>query len=118
MLYEIEYTETNVGYFDVEADNEEDALNEFWRLVGEGEVDLLDTSIEEADASVSRWYIPENVLNTVLEDDGTPNGGTAFAGERVVDFLLSANVNDGDIKSMDDLNELLELNGIKPVSCE
>ena len=117
MLYEIEYTETNVGYFDVEADSEEDAVKEFWRMVGEGEIDLLDTSIEESDASVSRWYIPDEILNTVLEDDETPEGGTSYAGEKLIDFLLSGNVSDHDIKSMDDLNDLLKLNGIKPVSC-
>lgn len=50
--YTIEYTETNVGYFDVEAESEEEALDEFWYQVAKGSIDLLRTDILESDAVV------------------------------------------------------------------
>ena len=50
--YTIEYTETNVGYFDVEAESEEEALDEFWYQVGEGHIDILRTQIMDSDAVV------------------------------------------------------------------
>lgn len=52
MKYTIRYTETNVGYFDVEAPDELAAIDEFWYLVGEGRIDLLRTEIMESDADV------------------------------------------------------------------
>lgn len=50
MLYDIKYTETNVGWFQVEADDELDAVNKFWEGVTAGEFDLLKTEIMESDA--------------------------------------------------------------------
>ena len=50
--FEICYKETLVGYFDVEATDETNAIDEFWRLVETGEIDLLDTEILESEASV------------------------------------------------------------------
>lgn len=50
--YTIEYTETNIGYFDVEAESEEEALDEFWYQVGEGSIDLLRTQIMDSNAVV------------------------------------------------------------------
>ena len=50
--YTIEYTETNIGYFDVEAESEEEALDECWYQVGEGSIDLLRTQIMDSNAVV------------------------------------------------------------------
>lgn len=50
--YTIEYTETNVGYFDVEAESEEEALDEFWHQVETGYIDLLRTQIIDSNAAV------------------------------------------------------------------
>lgn len=48
-----------------------------------------------------------------LEDDETENGGTSFKGETLRDFLFSVNVSlDTD---MDEVNEILINNGIKPI---
>lgn len=56
MTYTIKYTETNVGYFDIEADSDDDAIDEFWRLVCDGDINLLNTCIEDSDAVIShRW---------------------------------------------------------------
>lgn len=51
-IYEIRYQETMQGFFEVEAENEEDALKVFWDEVGEGRIDLLDTEMLESDATV------------------------------------------------------------------
>jgi len=51
MVFDIKYTETNVGWFEVEAESEEEALDEFWYQVGEGSIDLLKTEIMESDAT-------------------------------------------------------------------
>ena len=51
MFYDIKYTETSIGWFEVEADSEEDALAKFWKGVYEGEYNLLDTLIEESNAT-------------------------------------------------------------------
>jgi hypothetical protein len=59
-------------------------------------------------------------LKDVLEDDGTAEGGTASADETLADFLMyyvrddSIDVND-DVSTLD---ELLKLNGIKPIGLE
>ena len=52
MKYTIRYTETNVGYFDVEAPDEFAAIDEFWRQVETGWIDLLRTEMMESDAEV------------------------------------------------------------------
>ena len=51
MVYDIKYTETNVGWFEVEADNEIEAERKFWEGVNDGTYDLLDTEIMESDAT-------------------------------------------------------------------
>ncbi len=50
--YTIRYTETSVGFFDVEASDELAAIDEFWRQVDEGFIDLLRTQIMDSDAVV------------------------------------------------------------------
>lgn len=50
MVFDIKYTETNVGWFEVEADSEEEAEDKFWAGVGSGEYDLLKTEVMESDA--------------------------------------------------------------------
>ena len=59
------------------------------------------------------WLTP--YLDTVLEDDGSDYGGTAFAGETLGDFLLGSDISDMDVKSMDEVNDILKANGIKPI---
>lgn len=56
----------------------------------------------------------KEILDTVLEDDDTPYGGVSCSGETVFDFLLS--IGDDQIKTLNDLNDALRENGIKPVS--
>lgn len=51
MVFDIKYVETNVGWFEVEAENEEEAYNKFWEGVNDGIYDLLDTEIMESDAT-------------------------------------------------------------------
>lgn len=51
MLYDIRYTETNVGWFQVEADSEMEATDKFWEGVDRGEYDLLRTEIVDSDAT-------------------------------------------------------------------
>ena len=46
------YTETMRGEFEVEATDPTSAVNEFWRLVGDGKIDLLDTEMVDSDATV------------------------------------------------------------------
>ena len=50
--FEIRYEETMVGYFTVEANSEEEALDEFWGEVQDGEIDLLDTEMMDSHAIV------------------------------------------------------------------
>ena len=50
MVYDVRYTETNIGWFQVEADSEEQAEARFWDGVASGEFDLLKTEIVESDA--------------------------------------------------------------------
>ena len=50
--FEVEYKEVNVGYYTVEADSPEEAMEKFWKGVETGEFDLLKTDIVEADAWV------------------------------------------------------------------
>ena len=49
--FTIIYTETLRGEFEVDAENELEAVQEFWRLVGEGKIDLLDTEMLDSDAT-------------------------------------------------------------------
>ena len=49
--FTIHYTETLVGEWEVEAENETEAVSEFWELVSEGRIDLLDTEMEDSDAT-------------------------------------------------------------------
>lgn len=51
--FEIRYEETMVGFFEVEAETAEDAVEEFWALVGEGKIDLLDTEMLDSKAEVT-----------------------------------------------------------------
>ena len=60
----------------------------------------------------NRTQISELIMDCVLVDDDTPNGGTAFAGETVRDFILST---DKDITDLEDLNAALKECGIKPL---
>jgi hypothetical protein len=48
--YSIKYTETALGWFNVEAENEIEAVQEFWNQVSDGKIDLLDTEIVESNA--------------------------------------------------------------------
>lgn len=59
------------------------------------------------------WLTP--YLDTVLEDDCSDYGGTAFAGETLGDFLLGSNLSDTDVYCMYELNTILKENGIKPI---
>lgn len=52
MRFEIEYRETCVGYFTVEAPDEVAAIDEFWKQVGNGKIELLNTYITDSDAAV------------------------------------------------------------------
>lgn len=65
------------------------------------------------DKSLWCWITP--YLDTVLEDDGSDTGGTAFYGETLGDFLLDSDLSDLDVRSMDDVNRILRENGIKPI---
>lgn len=51
--FEIRYEETMVGFFEVEAETAENAVEEFWALVGEGQIDLLDTEMLDSKAEVT-----------------------------------------------------------------
>ena len=51
MKYEVRYREVREGWFDVEAENEIDAYNMFWDMVGTGEIDLLRTDMTESDVA-------------------------------------------------------------------
>ena len=116
MKYQIEYQETNHGFFDVEADNENEAIDKFWEMVGTGEIDLLNTDIADSDAWVDAVHWPDEILYMELEDDASEIGGTAFAGETVMDFLES--FDERTFLSLDALNEGLKRCGIKPVSID
>ena len=52
-------------------------------------------------------------LNVELEDDSSPYGGTAFAGETLSDFLYE--INDESITTMKQVNKALKECGIKPI---
>ena len=51
MKYEVRYREVREGWFDVEAEDEIDAYNKFWDMVGTGEIDLLRTDMTESDVA-------------------------------------------------------------------
>ena len=51
--YEIRYEETMVGFFEVEAESETEAIQKFWSEAEEGKIDLLDTEMLESKAEVS-----------------------------------------------------------------
>ena len=53
--YEIRYEETLVGFFEVEAENETEAIQKFWSEAEEGKIDLLDTEMIESKAEVSDY---------------------------------------------------------------
>ncbi len=57
--FEIRYEETMVGFFDVEAENEEEAIEKFWELAEEGKIDLLDTEMQNSTADVISVYDEE-----------------------------------------------------------
>lgn len=52
MVFDIKYVETNVGWFEVEAENKEEAYNKFWDGVAAGEYDLLKTDTVYSEAAV------------------------------------------------------------------
>ena len=49
--FKIDYVETMHGEWEIEAETEEAAVEEFWHLVSEGKIDLLDTEMLESDAT-------------------------------------------------------------------
>src|SRR5699024_10047129 len=53
-----------------------------------------------------------NVLNTVLEDDNTTNGGVSFKGETLKNFLDETGIDYN--ASMEEINNALVECGIKP----
>lgn len=53
--YEIRYEETMVGFFEVEAESETEAIQKFWSEAEEGKIDLLDTEMIESKAEVSDY---------------------------------------------------------------
>lgn len=77
--------------------------------------DEFDIKLREDLEPVDRFAWLKPYLNTVLEDDGTDYGGTSFAGETVCDFLIESCIDDCELNCLDDLNEVLIANGIKPV---
>lgn len=54
-----------------------------------------------------------NVLNTVLEDDSTANGGVSFKGETLKNFLDETGISYS--ASMEEINNALIECGIKPI---
>src|SRR5699024_8475762 len=54
-----------------------------------------------------------NVLNTVLEDDNTANGGVSFKGETLRNFLDETGIDYN--ASMEEINNALVECGIKPI---
>ncbi|HHP3964848.1 hypothetical protein ACIGHC_12565 [Staphylococcus saprophyticus] len=52
-------------------------------------------------------------LNIVLKDDEKSNGGVAFAGETLLDFMNDLKPNER--QSLDDVNAALIQCGIKPI---
>lgn len=50
MVFNIKYTETNVGWFEVEANSKEEAIRKFWILAGNGTYDLSQTDIMDCGA--------------------------------------------------------------------
>lgn len=62
--------------------------------------------------SVTRFI--DQYLDVVLEDDDTPFGGTAFAGETVRDFIQSMGTELHNC-TLDELDAALIECGIKPV---
>src|SRR5699024_9956390 len=54
-----------------------------------------------------------NVLNTVLEDDNTANGGVSFKGETLRNFLDETGIDYN--ASMEEINNALIECGIKPI---
>ena len=57
-----------------------------------------------------------NVLNTVLEDDNTANGGVSFKGETLRNFLDETGIDYN--ASMEEINNALIECGIKPIMDE
>ena len=58
----------------------------------------------------------EKIKNYELEDDGTPYGGTSFAGETVGDFIDSiCDVLTDSVVDLEVLNGVLMQSGIKPI---
>ena len=62
------------------------------------------------------YEFDEKIMKTVLEDDGSPHGGTAFRGETVFDFLDSLGPDGENIHTIKELNEALRENGIRPIA--
>lgn len=65
-------------------------------------------------AAAKDHQLLQSVSEIVLEDDGSPHGGTAFVGETVRDFMRS--IDDHPIRTLSELNAALKECGIKPVS--
>lgn len=58
--------------------------------------------------------LTEKELNTILRDDETEKGGTAFLGETLADFLEESGIDFTNLTILE-VNELLENNGIEPI---
>lgn len=58
--------------------------------------------------------LTEKELNTILRDDETGNGGAAFLGETLADFLEESGIDFTNLTILE-VNELLENNGIEPI---
>lgn len=56
---------------------------------------------------------PEEILNIVLKDDNSGQGGVSFIGETLGDFLKSVDCFDGNIYDVETLNAALNECGIK-----
>lgn len=52
--YTIIHTETLVGHYDVEAENEDEAFKAFCRMVGNGEIDFSDLELVASDNEVKK----------------------------------------------------------------
>lgn len=64
----------------------------------------------------NKYILIQPYLNTVLEDDTSPNGGVSFSGETLFDFLEE--IGDDHIYTMTQVNKVLRECGIKEIKIE